>query len=74
MNISVSQELVGIRVAIETHTQKLEGLVRSVDSKGSKISLADAIIIPSNVKIPSLYHVFVKDIQSSKSHSQTEFM
>ena len=66
MNTSISQELVGFQVSIEMRKMTVKGLVRHIDSTGSKLSLTNAVVLSSDVKLPSLYHIFVKDVINSK--------
>jgi hypothetical protein len=66
MNTSISQELVGFQVSIEMRKMTVEGLVRHIDSTGSKLSLTNAVVLSSDVKLPPLYHIFVKDVINSK--------
>ena len=66
MNCKIDPQLEGSRVAIETKFMIVEGLVRNVSSNGSKLSLINPVVVSSDAVLPALYHVFAKDISSSK--------
>jgi hypothetical protein len=66
MNASISQELVGFQVSIEMRKMTVEGLVRHIDPTGSKLSLTNAVVLSSDVKLPPLYHIFIKDVINSE--------
>lgn len=67
-NFQVDQKLVGCQVVMDTSSGKLVGEVRKVDSSGSRISLMNGVHESSQVNLPPMYKVFVKDIISSKLH------
>lgn len=64
MSCEIGQKIVGRRVVIETQTGKVTGDVRNVDTSYSKLSLVNGVAVPTGVKLPELYRIYVKDIVS----------
>lgn len=66
MECVINEKLVGCRVVIKTRTDEIEGNVHRV-VPGSKISIRNAKALSSQTELPSLFHLFLKDIVSSKN-------